>query len=107
MGRPMVSAGDEVSASLLAGYATAGDIGLYRQAGCSPSATEGSPPSVTHGRDINNFLSIGRPQAHSHDVAEVPSPRGSQVQRRTPVDDEQLSWHQQMSSMIIRCAQVA
>ena len=41
MGRPMVSAGDEVSASLLAGCATAGDVGLYRQAGCSPSATEG------------------------------------------------------------------
>jgi len=65
MGRPMVSAGDEVFASLLAGYATAGDIGLYRQAGCSPSATEGSPPSVAHGHDIDNFLSIGRPQAPS------------------------------------------
>ncbi len=34
MGRPMVSAGDEVSASLLAGCATADDVGLYRRAGC-------------------------------------------------------------------------
>ena len=41
MGRPMVSAGDEVSASLLSGYATAGDMGLCRRADCSPSATEG------------------------------------------------------------------
>ena len=63
MGRPMVSAGDEVSASLLTGCATAGDVGLYRQAGCSPSATEGSAPRVAHGHDIDNFLSIGTSQA--------------------------------------------
>jgi DNA-binding CsgD family transcriptional regulator len=36
MGRPMVSAGDEVSASLLAGFATASDIGLCRRTGCPP-----------------------------------------------------------------------
>jgi hypothetical protein len=36
MGRPMVSAGDEVSASLLTEFATASDIGLYRRTGCSP-----------------------------------------------------------------------
>ena len=41
MGRPMVSAGDEVSASLLAGCATADDVGLYRRASCPPPATEG------------------------------------------------------------------
>jgi hypothetical protein len=33
-----------------------------------PSATEGSPLSVAHGDDIDNFLSIGVPQ--------VPSGRG-------------------------------
>src|SRR6185312_16870356 len=38
-GSPYVSTGDEVSASLLAGCATASDIGLYRRAGY-PSATE-------------------------------------------------------------------
>jgi hypothetical protein len=32
----------------------------------SPSATEGAPPSVAHGRDIDNFLSIGVPQAPSN-----------------------------------------
>ncbi len=63
MGRPMVSAGDEVSASLLAGCATARDIGLCRRAGCLPQLRRGSPPSVAHGRDIDNFLSIGVPQA--------------------------------------------
>jgi hypothetical protein len=36
MGRPMVSAGDEVSASLLARFATASDIGLCWQTGCPP-----------------------------------------------------------------------
>jgi hypothetical protein len=41
VGRPMVSAGDEVSASLLAGCATTSDMGLCRQAGCSLSPTEG------------------------------------------------------------------
>jgi hypothetical protein len=63
MGRPMVSAGDEVSASLVAGYATADDVGLYRQAGCAPSATEGPHPSLAHGHDIDNILSVGVPQA--------------------------------------------
>jgi hypothetical protein len=59
MGRPMVSAGDEVSASLLAGCATADDVGLYQRAGCPPQLRRGSPPSVAHGHDIDNFLSIG------------------------------------------------
>jgi hypothetical protein len=63
MGRPMGSAGDEVSASLVAGYATADDVGLYRQADCAPSATEGPHPSLAHGHDIDNILSIGVPQA--------------------------------------------
>src|SRR5215467_3958339 len=35
MGRPMVSVGDEASASLLTGFATASDIRLCRQTGCS------------------------------------------------------------------------
>src|SRR6476620_2222987 len=56
MGRPMVSAGDEVSASLLAGCATADDVGLYRRAGCPPQLRRGSPPSMAHGHDIDNFL---------------------------------------------------
>jgi hypothetical protein len=59
----MVSAGDEVSASLLAGYAAASDMGLCRRAGCLPQLRRGSPLSVAHGRDIDNFLSIGVPQA--------------------------------------------
>ncbi|MGH3923754.1 MAG: hypothetical protein ACRDTT_12950 [Pseudonocardiaceae bacterium] len=64
MGRPMVSAGDEVSASLLAGFATASDMGLYRRAGCLPSATEGvAAERGTRAR--HRQLSIGVPQAPS------------------------------------------
>jgi hypothetical protein len=37
----MVSAGDEVSASLLTGCATASDMGLYRRAGCPPQLPRG------------------------------------------------------------------
>jgi hypothetical protein len=59
MGRPMVFAGDEVSASLLAGYATADDVGLCRQADCSPSATEGSPPRVAHDTTSTTFCRSG------------------------------------------------
>ena len=59
----LVSAGDEVSASLLTGCAAAGDIGLCRRAGCLPQRRRGSSPSVAHGYGIDNFLSIGVPQA--------------------------------------------
>jgi hypothetical protein len=59
MGRPMVSAGDEVSASLLAGCATASDIGLCRRAD-RPPGYGGVWSSVAQGRDIDNFLSIRR-----------------------------------------------
>ncbi len=52
-------AGDEVSASLVAGSATASDMGLYRRTGCLPHLRRESPASVAHGRDIDNFLSIG------------------------------------------------
>jgi hypothetical protein len=65
MGCPMVSAGDEVFASLLTGFATASDIGLCRQTGLFPRLWRESPASVSHGRDIDNFLSIGVPQASS------------------------------------------
>jgi hypothetical protein len=41
MGRPNGLRGDEVSASLLAGFATASDIGLYRRAGCPLGYREG------------------------------------------------------------------
>jgi hypothetical protein len=51
----MVSAGDEVSASLLAGCATTGDVGLCWQADCSPSVTEDSPPRMAHGHNIDNL----------------------------------------------------
>jgi hypothetical protein len=72
MGRPIVSAGDEVSASLLSGFATANDIGLYRRTGCPPGYG-GSRLRAWHtGRDIDNFLSIGISQA----------PKGVRVMRR-------------------------
>jgi hypothetical protein len=59
----VVSAGDEVSASLLAGCATASDMGLCQRTGCLPRLRRGLSPSVAHGRDIDNFLSIGQSQA--------------------------------------------
>jgi hypothetical protein len=65
MGRPMVSAGDEVSASLLAGCVAASDIGLCRASRLSPRLRRGSPPSVAHGHDIDNIFSIEVPQAPS------------------------------------------
>jgi hypothetical protein len=65
MGRPMVSAGDEVSASLLAGCATASDIGLCRRAGCSPSATEGvTPETGTRARHRQHFVDRTTPSAY-------------------------------------------
>ena len=62
-GRPMVSVGDEVSASLLADSRQPAIWGCAGRAGCPPATRRGLAPSVAHGRDIDNFLSIGVPQA--------------------------------------------
>jgi hypothetical protein len=68
MGRPMVSAGDEVSASLLTGCATASDMGLCRRAGCSPSATEGGTSERgTRARHRQLFVDRTTPSARSDD----------------------------------------
>jgi hypothetical protein len=63
MGRPMVSAGDEVSASLVAGCATASDIGLCRRAG-GPPATEGvTVERGTRARHRQHFVDRTTPSA--------------------------------------------
>jgi hypothetical protein len=59
----MVSAGDEVSASLLPDVRQPAIWGCTGEPAVLPQLRRGSPPSVAHGRDIDNFLSIGRSQA--------------------------------------------
>ena len=55
-----------------------------------PQLREGSPPSVAHGRDIDNFLSIGRPQAPRSSCV-IPAPCRNRLMRSPMVDSMRMS----------------
>jgi hypothetical protein len=80
MGRPMVSTGEEISASLVAGYATAGDVGLLSASRLFCLSYGDLPASVAHGPPVDNPLSIGRSRA-------LDWPFKSDAVRRVLIDD--------------------